>query len=80
MIEMTDLDTQFDVASDFLNTGIPSPSEELRNQSTDIQSTVITTEPFTSISQHTGTSLTATWSLCVNCQIHLLYQSKALNC
>lgn len=64
MIEMTDLVTQFDVASDFLNSGIHSPSEELQSQSTDIQNTGITTEPFTSISQQTGTSLTATWSLC----------------
>lgn len=64
MIEMTDLATQFDVTSDFLNSEIHSPSKELRNQSTDIHSTGITTELFTSISQHTGTSLTATWSLC----------------
>lgn len=56
MIEMTDLVTQFDVTSDFLNSEI--------QKSTFIQSTGITTEPFTSIYQHTGTSLTATWSLC----------------
>lgn len=64
MIEMTDLVTQFDPASNVLNSGIYSPSEELRNQSSDIQSTGLKTETLTSISQHTGTLLTATWSLC----------------